>query len=187
MDYRPETLTARDSSRVYVEEEVNAVDLARLIDINDNRSLRLIGQGLTALVALGAVVVEAQQYSVLQLFLTADLLVAAVFVPLIWRLFSRDLTEGGALVVSLAGFVVGFAYFSMLRGLVATILGTAGVLFEPAFLGVTAVSTAVTVVASVLGGDGFAFESLTTEIRCFDPPGAEATADDGATASGVSD
>jgi Na+/proline symporter len=114
-----------------------------------------------------------------------------VFVPLIWGLFSRDLTEAGALVASLAGLVVGFAYFPMLRGLVATIPGIAGVLpepaFLPAFLGATAVSTAVTAVASVLGGDGFAFESLTTEIRSFDPPGAEATADDGATASEVSD
>ena len=167
------------------------VDLARIIDVEDDRSLRLTGRGLTALVALGAVIIGAQQYSVLRLFLTADLLAAAVFVPLIWGLFSRDLTETGALVASLAGLVVGFAYFPMLRGLVATIPGIAGVLpepaFLPAFLGATAVSTAVTAIASVLGGDGFAFESLTTEIRSFDPPGAEAATEDGTAASEVSD
>jgi len=167
------------------------VDLARLIDVEDDRSLRLTGRGLTALVALGAVIIGAQQYSVLQLFLTADLLAAAVFVPLIWGLFSRNLTQGGSLAASLAGLVVGIVYFPMLRGLVATIPGVAGVLpepaFLPAFLGATAVSTAVTAGASAIGGDAFAFESLTTEIRSFDPPGAEAAPEDSAAASEVSD
>jgi Sodium:solute symporter family. len=166
------------------------VDLARLIDVDDDRSLRLTGQGLTALVALGAVIIGAQQYSVLQLFLTADLLAAAVFVPLIWGLFSRNLTQGGALAASLAGLVVGFAYFPMLRGLVVGIPGVAGYLpepaFLPAFLGATAVSAVVTALASAVGNEGFVFESLTTDIDSFDAA-ASSTADDAATASEVSD
>ncbi|TQQ79973.1 sodium:proline symporter [Halonotius terrestris] len=167
------------------------VDLARLVNVDDDRSLRLTGRGLTAAVAVGAVIIGAQGYSVLQLFLTADLFAAAVFVPLIWGLYSRQLTQSGALAASFAGLVVGIAYFPMLRGLVATIPGIAGVLpepaFLPAFLGATAVSAAVTAGAAAVGGDAFAFESLTTEIRSFDAPATEASTDDAAAASEVSD
>jgi Na+(H+)/acetate symporter ActP len=118
-------------------------------------------------------------------------LAAAVFVPLIWGLFSRSLTQNGALAASLAGLIVGIAYFPMLRGLVATIPGLAGVLpepaFLPAFLGATAVSAAVTAVASAIGSDAFVFESLTTEIRSFDESTTEAATDDAPAASEVSD
>ena len=166
------------------------VDLARIIDVDDDRSLRLTGRGLTGLVALGAVIIGAQQYSVLQLFLTADLLAAAVFVPLIWGLFSGQLTEGGALVASLAGLIVGVAYFPMLRGLVAQVPGVGGLLpepaFLPAFLGATLVSAAVTALASAVGNEAFAFESLTTEIQSFDAPGDPA-ADESTATPEVSD
>jgi len=166
------------------------VDLARLVDVDDDRSLRLTGRGLTALVAVGAVVIGAQQYSVLQLFLTADLLAAAVFAPLIWGLFSSQLTEGGALAASLAGLIVGIAYFPTLRGLVAAVPGASSVLpepaFLPAFLGATLVSAAVTAAATAVGDDDFAFESLTTEIWSFDAP-SESPADESSTAPEVSD
>jgi len=150
------------------------VDLARLAAVDDDRSLQLLGRGLTVLVAVGAVVIGAQQYSVLALFLTADLFAAAVFVPLIWGLFSRQLTEGGALAASLAGLVVGIAYFPTLRGLVATLPGVGGLLpepaFLPAFLGATLVSAVVTALATAVGNAGFAFGSLSTEIRSFEQP-----------------
>jgi Na+/proline symporter len=159
------------------------VDLARIIDVDSNRSLRLTGRGLTVLVAIGAIIIGAQGYSVLRLFLTADLLAAAVFVPLIWGLYSRSLTEPGALVASLAGLVVGIAYFPMLRGVVTLIPGIGPLLptpaFLPAFLGATAVSTLVTGLAVAVGSANFEFDSLTTEIRSFD----ESTTDEPAAAA----
>ena len=153
------------------------VDLARLDAVEGERSLRLIGRGLTVLVALGAIAIGAQGYSVLQLFLTADLLAAAVFVPLIWGLYSEGLTEPGALAGSLAGLVVGIAYFPMLRGVLTLVPGLVEILpepaFLPAFLGATGVSTLVTGLAVAVGSAGFEFDSLSTEIRSFDEPTAD--------------
>ncbi|TQQ78940.1 sodium:solute symporter family transporter [Halonotius roseus] len=167
------------------------VDLARIVDIDDDRSLRLTGRAVTVLVAVGAVVIGAQQYSVLALFLTADLFAAAVFVPLIWGLYARSLTEGGALAASLAGLAVGVAYMPTLRGLVATLPGVGGLLpepaFLPAFLGATLVSAAVTAAATAAGDAAFSFGSLATEIRSFEEP-AEPPADESpTTTSEVSD
>ena len=163
------------------------VDIARLVAVDDERSLRLTGRGLTVLVAIGAIVIGAQGYSVLQLFLTADLLAAAVFVPLIWGLYTPRLTEAGALLSSLAGLVVGVAYFPMLRDIVSLVPGIGPLLpepaFLPAFLGATAVSVVTTTVAVAVGSADFEFDSLTTRIRSFDEP----TVDDQPAAGEVSD
>jgi len=148
------------------------VDLARLVDTENERTLTLTGRMLTVLVAIGAVVIGAQGYSVLALFLTADLFAAAIFVPLIWGLFSPNLTEAGALVSSLAGLLVGIAYFPMLRGILTLVPGLAPLLPEPsflvAFLGATAVSAVTTALASWAGNENFAFDSLATRIKSFD-------------------
>ena len=153
------------------------VDLARLGVVDDGESLRLVGRGLTVTVALGAIAIGSQGYSVLQLFLTADLLAAAVFVPIMWGLYAEGLTERGALAGSLAGLVVGIAYFPMLRGVVTLLPGVGGLLpepaFLPAFLGATGVSTLVTGLAVAVGSADFEFDSLSTELRSFDEPAAE--------------
>ena len=164
------------------------VDLARLGAVEGGRSLRLVGRGLTVAVALGAIFIGAQGYSVLQLFLTADLLAAAVFVPIIWGLYAERLTERGALAGSLAGLVVGIAYFPMLRGVLLVVPGIGGLLpepaFLPAFLGATGVSTLVTGLAVAVGTASFEFDSLAAEIRSFDEPAADESAP---TAGEVSD
>ena len=156
------------------------VDLARLGAVEGGRSLRLVGRGLTVAVALGAIFIGAQGYSVLQLFLTADLLAAAVFVPIIWGLYAEGLTERGALAGSLAGLVVGIAYFPMLRGVLLVVPGVGGLLpepaFLPAFLGATGVSTLVTGLAVAVGTASFEFDSLAAEIRSFDEPAADESA-----------
>ena len=166
------------------------VDLARLVDVDDEGSLQLIGRGLTAAVAIGAVIIGAQGYSVLGLFLTADLFAAAVFVPLIWGLYSRDLTQGTAVAASLAGLAVGLAFFPTLRGVVATVPGVAGLLPAPdrlvAFVGTTAVSATVTALGSAVGSDEFAFDSLATQIRSFESA-TDGPSDDSAATPEVSD
>ncbi|WP_253736571.1 sodium:solute symporter family transporter [Halohasta salina] len=153
------------------------VDLARLGAVEGGRSLRMVGRGVTVAVAGGAIVIGAQGYSVLQLFLTADLLAAAVFVPLIWGLYAEGLTERGALAGSLSGLVVGIAYFPMLRGVVTLVPGLGGLLpepaFLPAFLGATGVSALVTGLAVVVGSGNFEFDALSTDLQSFDEPAAE--------------
>lgn len=146
------------------------VDLARVTDAG-SRTLGHVGRLLTALVAIGAAVVGAQGYSVLALFLTADLVAAAVFVPFLAGLWSTDVSDRGALAASLAGLAVGTAYFPYFASTLATLPGPAP---EPSFLvafvGATAVSTAATGLAHAVGSDDVDLHALDAEIRRLDDP-----------------
>ena len=131
-------------------------------------------------VALAATVVGAQGYSVLTVFLTADLLAAATFVPLLSGLYSTRLTGGGALVASVAGLAVGTPYFLVAVG-VPGFLAAVGVTpafletlpfasapFFVAFLGAAGVSAAVTALAAALSGSRFDLGRLDREVRRLD-------------------
>jgi len=156
---------------------VVTADLARVLDAPDERTLWLGGRGLTVAVALGAIFIGAQGYSVLQLFLTADLLAAGVFVPFLAGLYTERLTGPGAIVSGLAGLAVGFAYFPTLRGLVAAIPGLGSALPTPSFLvafaGATLVSAALTAAATALGDADADLETLGRDVRSLDDPVAD--------------
>ncbi|WP_367176531.1 sodium:solute symporter family transporter [Haloarcula rubripromontorii] len=156
---------------------VVTADLARLLDDPDQRTLWLGGRGLTVAVALAAMFIGAQGYSVLQLFLTADLLAAGVFVPFLAGLYTERLTGPGAMVSGIAGLLVGFAYFPSLRGLVATVPGVGSMLPAPSFLiafaGATLVSATLTVAATLLGGADADLDDLGREVRALDDPVAD--------------
>ena len=155
---------------------VVTADLARLVDA-DQRTLWLGGRGLTVAVAVGAIIVGAQGYSVLELFLTADLLAAAVFVPFLAGLYTERLSGVGAVAASLTGIAVGVAYFPLLRAPVAAVPGLGGVLPEPSFLaafvGATAVSAAVTLAAAALSDADADLDSVDRRIRSLDDPVAD--------------
>jgi SSS family solute:Na+ symporter len=123
---------------------VVTVDLPRIVDADEDRLL-VAARSLTALVALGAVVVGAQQYSVLTLFLAADLLATATFVPLLTGLYSARLTGAGALLASVAGLAVGAVFFPPLG-----LFGAGDYLL--AFGGATAVSAGLTAASAALSG-----------------------------------
>lgn len=156
---------------------VVTADLARLLDDPDQRTLWLGGRGLTVVVALAAMFIGAQGYSVLQLFLTADLLAAAVFAPFLAGLYTERLTGPGAMVSGIAGLAVGFTYFPSLRGLVAAVPGAESMLPAPSFLvafaGATLVSAALTVVATLLGGADADLDNLSRDVRTLDEPVAD--------------
>ena len=149
-------------------------DLARLLDAPSERALSLSGRALTVVVAAGAIVIGAQGYSVLELFLTADLLAAATVVPFLYGLYSTRLTEASAVGASLAGLAVGVAYFPPLRGLLTAVPGLADVLPAPSFLvafvGATVVSGLLTVVADRLVDAEFEHATLAAEVRSLDEP-----------------
>lgn len=151
------------------------VDLARVLDA-DEGTLGRVGRGLTVLVALGATVVGAQGYSVLTLFLTADLVAAAVFVPFLAGLWSTRLSDTGVLLASLAGIVVGVAYFPLFRSALAG-LPVSGSLPAPSFLvafaGATLVSAGVTLLAERLGDADADLTSLDRQVRRLDQPLAD--------------
>ncbi|WP_080506079.1 sodium:proline symporter [Halorubrum sp. BV1] len=146
------------------------VDLARVVDA-EGRTLGRAGRLLTALVAVGAAVVGAQGYSVLALFLTADLVAAAVFVPFLAGLWSTSLSDRGAVAASLVGLAVGIAYFPQFAPALAALpIPTPTPSFLVSFAGATIVSTAATAVAHVVGGEQADLGTLGAEIRRLDSP-----------------
>ncbi|ESP89934.1 sodium-solute symporter putative [Candidatus Halobonum tyrrellensis G22] len=154
---------------------VVTVDLARALDGTDAGTLRLVARGLTVVVTAGAVVVGAQGYGVLELFLLADLLGAATFVPFLHGLYSARATETGALVGSVAGLAVGLAYFPTFHGALTglPVVGPLlpGASFVHAFVGAAGVSTALSVAGARWGDDRFDLDSLASEVRSLDDPG----------------
>jgi Na+/proline symporter len=151
---------------------VVTADLPELLDDPDDSTLRLGARLLTAAVALGATVVGAQGYSVLQVFLTADLLAAATFLPLLYGLFSARPTGPGMLVASVSGLAVGLIFFPTLRGAVAAVPGIAGVLPAPdflfAFASAALVSGGLALLSARLTDARFDLDDLGREVRRLD-------------------
>ena len=151
-------------------------DLPRLLADPDDRTLTLAARALTVVVAVAAIYVSLRARSVLRLFLLADLLGAAVMVPLLSGLYSGRVGGRSALAASLAGLAVGAAFFPnpTVRGALEAVPGLAGVLpapdFFPAFLGAAGVSTALTLAAARLGDAAFDLDRLDRRIRRLDAP-----------------
>ncbi len=146
---------------------VVTADLPRLLDDPSERSLTLAARLTTAAVALGATVIGARAYSVLELFLTADLFAVAAAVPLIYGLYSTRATERGMLVASLAGLLVGLAFLPTVHGPLSA-LGPNGLMPAPsflrAFLGAASVSTGLAVLSARLTDARFDPGTLSREI-----------------------
>ncbi|MDY6765288.1 MAG: sodium:proline symporter, partial [Halobacteria archaeon] len=109
-------------------------DLPRVLDDPDDRTLTVGARALTVLVAIGAIYVSLRARSVLRLFFLADLLGAAVMVPLVYGLYSERATQAGVLVGGLAGVVAGLIYFPDLRWLLEAIPFVRSVLPAPDYL-----------------------------------------------------
>ncbi|MFB6161815.1 MAG: sodium:proline symporter [Haloferacaceae archaeon] len=145
---------------------VVTADLPRLVDADDAR-LTLAARGFTAVVALAATVVGAQGYSVLTLFLVADLLAAATFLPLYHGLFSARAWTGGALAASVAGLAVGAAFFPPARG-VLPLAGLPAASFLRSFVLAAAVSGLGTLFAARLADRRYDLDRLHRDIRTLD-------------------
>jgi solute:Na+ symporter, SSS family len=147
-------------------------DLPRLLDDPNERTLARSARALTIVVAIAAVWIGAQGYSVLTLFLTADLLAAATFIPFLYGLYSGGLTETGALVSSVLGLAVGVAFFPILQGVLLAVPGLPAILPAPSFLrsflGAIVVSGGLTVVASRATSTHFDLDTLQWEICSLD-------------------
>ncbi len=141
------------------------VDAVRVLDDPDDMTLRRVARLLTLVVATAAVVVGAQGYDVLALFLLADLFGAAVFVPFLLGLFQPALTENGALLAGIAGVGIGLAYFPITNPLL-TALGVP--LPAPSFLhsfaGATGLSLVVSLAAIASSDAAFEFDALSAGV-----------------------
>jgi Na+/proline symporter len=144
-------------------------DLPRVLADPSQPRLRRAARLLTLAVAVAAAAVGAQGYSVLTLFLLADLLGAASFVPFLHGLYSARATEPGALLASLAGLTVGLAYFPPLRAPIAAIPVLGGVLPAPSFtwsfVGATVLSSALTLATARATDARFDLDGLARRIR----------------------
>lgn len=156
---------------------VVTADLARLLNDPPQRTLWISGRVLTVSIAIGAVLIGSQGFSVLELFLTADLLAAAVFVPFLAGLYTERLSGPGAMTASVLGMVIGIAYFPFLRGPLLAIPGMDVILPEPSFLlafvGATVVSALFTALVTVLGDAQIDLDTIDRDIRALDEPGTD--------------
>ncbi|MFB6194493.1 MAG: sodium:proline symporter [Halobaculum sp.] len=152
-------------------------DLSRLLADPSDRTLRVAARSLTVVVALAAVLVSLRARSVLGLFLLADLLGAAVMVPLFAGLYAERVGGGGALAGGVAGIAFGVAYFPnrLVRGTLEA-AGLGSLLPTPdflvAFVGAVAASTVVTGALVPFGGR-FDLRRLDGAVRRLDDSGGE--------------
>ena len=150
-------------------------DLPRIMDDPSERTLTAGARLLTVAVAVCAVWVAVRARSVLALFLTADLLAAATFLPLLSGLYTERITGTGAFGASLLGLAAGVAAFPGLRApLVAVNLGP--ILPAPsyfvAFLAAVVVSGGLTALAATRGRK-FDLDSLSRGVTRLDEPDLE--------------
>ncbi|SNR69226.1 Na+/proline symporter [Methylobacillus rhizosphaerae] len=90
-----------------------AVDIGRIAPKSSAASLMRLSRWLVLLLAIPVMIVAAQGYSVLYLFLLADLLCAAAAFPVFFGLFSRSHTGREATTGTIAGLAAGLFMFPM--------------------------------------------------------------------------
>lgn len=88
-----------------------AVDLRRLIPDASTPTLMVLSRSLIFLLAIPVLIAASQGFSVLYLFLLADLFCSAAAFPVFFGLFSRHYTGRMAVVSTLAGLVAGISLF----------------------------------------------------------------------------
>ena len=145
------------------------------------KTLMLQARAVTAVLAIPAIIVAAQGFSVLYVFLVADLLGAAIAVPMLVGLYSTRMPGWAVLLAGGAGIVVG-ALFYPKSDLVSPMILTApnGEQMFWSFVLALAVSSAITAGVVLLrkimaSGEEYDFARLESEVRLIEEP---ASADD---------
>jgi Na+/proline symporter len=159
---------------------VVTADLPRLLEDPDRETLTLAARLLTVLAGVGAVFVSVLATSVLNLFLLADLLAVATFVPLLYGLYSERATEAGSLAASVLSLLAGLLFFPQARAVLAGVPGASALPAAStfrAFVLAVVVSGLVTVLAARVTSAQFDLDALRTEVRRLDD--SPATTDGG--------
>ena len=151
-----------------------ATDLAG-IGVSRN-ALMLQARAVTAVLAVPAIIVASQGFSVLYVFLVADLLGAAIAVPMLTGLYSRRMPGWAVLLAGGTGIVIG-ALFYPKPDLVSPMILAApnGEQMFWSFCLALAVSSAITFTVVFLRrmsatGDEFDFGKLQSDVRLIDEP-----------------
>ena len=88
-----------------------AVDVRRLAPAISTRKLMALSRWLIFLLAIPVMIVAAQGYSVLYLFLLADLFCSAAAFPVFFGLFNRRHNGNTAVISTVCGLIAGIAFF----------------------------------------------------------------------------
>ena len=153
-----------------------AADIAS-VGVSRN-ALMLQARTVTAIAAIPAIIVASQGFSVLYVFLVADLLGAAIAVPMLTGLYSTRMPGWAVLLASTAGVIAG-ALFYPRPDLVSPMLVAApsgGQMlwsFGSALVVSSAITLAVVMVRRMADvGIEYDFERLQSEVRLIDEPAA---------------
>ena len=87
------------------------LDLRRLLPRSNENGLLRLSRILTVAISIPVILVAAQGYNVLYLFLLADLVCAGALFPVLYGLYNRRINGMTALVSSVAGIGVGAIFF----------------------------------------------------------------------------
>ncbi|MBR2513809.1 MAG: sodium:solute symporter [Halomonas sp.] len=109
-------------STISATSSIIAVDMGRLLPNASSASLMSMSRWLIVLAAIPVTWVASQGYSVLYLFLLADLLCSAAAFPVFFGLFYRRYTGLNAVISTALGLVAGLAMFPAPGGSTATLL-----------------------------------------------------------------
>ena len=140
--------------------------------------MMLQARAVTAIVAIPAIIVASQGFSVLYVFLVADLLGAAIAVPMLTGLYSKNMPGRAVLLAGGTGIIVG-ALFYPKPDLVSPMILTApnGEQMFWSFVLALAVSSTITIAVVLMRRfaavpDEFDFARLQSEVRLIDEPAA---------------
>lgn len=143
-------------------------------------SLMLLARAVTVIVAIPAVIVASQGHSVLYVFLVADLMGAAIAVPMLIGLYSGRMSGWGVLLAGAVGIVVGALYYpkpDLVSPWALAAPAWAGSQMLWAFGSALVLSSAISFVIilvrrMVAPAEGYDFAALNSDVRLIDEPSA---------------
>ena len=148
-------------------------------------TLMVLARGVTVVISIPAIIVGAQGFSVLYVFLIADLLGAAIAVPMLVGLYSRRMPGWGVLLAGGVGIIIG-ALFYPAPDLISptgfgftapTVLGLAGGQMFWAFASALVVSSVISAVVVLIRRmtspqQQYDFTILSSNVLLIDEPAA---------------
>lgn len=139
-------------------------------------ALLSLARAVTVIVAIPAIIVASQGFSVLYVFLIADLLGAAIAVPMLAGLYSRRMPGWGVLLAGGVGIIIGALYYPKPDlispwALTAPLGGQMFFAFASALL-VSAVITLLVILARQMAAPAqqYNFAILNNEVQLIDEP-----------------
>ena len=144
-------------------------DLTRFKPEMGSGSVLTSSRAVTVILIIPAIFIASQGYSVLYLFLVADLVCAAAIFPVFFGLYSKNLTGTAAVVSSIAGLIVGALFFPTSSFEAWNSIPESGrmVISFGAAVGVSAVIAVASTFVSKRGG-AFDFARLREQVRLID-------------------